>query len=67
MQARGEQDRLGESRQSGHGMEQYQHAGSQESPTGPDKSRQTGNGAANQQRQGRPDEPSSDAGSKRKG
>ena len=67
MQARGEQDRLGESRQSGHGMEQYQQAGSQESPIGPDKSRQTGNGAANQQRQGRPDEPASDAGSKRKG
>ena len=67
MQARGEQDRLGESRQSGHGMEQYQHAGSQESPTGPDNSRQTGVGAANQQRQGRPDEPSSDSGSKRKG
>ena len=65
MQARGEQDRLGESRQSGQGMEQYQHAGSQESPSGPDKSRQTGNGAANQQRQGRPDEPSSDSGSKR--
>ncbi|WP_208281654.1 hypothetical protein [Massilia oculi] len=67
MQARGEQDRLGESRQSGHGMEGYQHAGSQESPTGPDNSRQSGVGAANQQRQGRPDEPSSHSGSKRKG
>ncbi|WP_306394389.1 hypothetical protein [Telluria beijingensis] len=32
MQARGEQDRLGESRQSGNGMGQYQQ-GSQESPS----------------------------------
>lgn len=65
MQARGEQDRLGQQQQSGNGTEQYQHAGSQQSASGPDNARQTGAGSANQQRQGRPDEPSSDSGSKR--
>lgn len=39
VQARGEEDRLNASRQSGYGgMEQDQKAGSQESPTGPKKS-----------------------------
>jgi hypothetical protein len=65
MQARGEQDRLGQKQQSGNGMEQYQHAGSQQSASGPDNARQTGVGSANRQRQGSPDEPSSDSGSKR--
>ena len=65
MQARGEQDRLGQKQQSGNGMEQYQHAGSQQSASGPDNARQTGVGSANRQRQGNPDEPSSDSGSKR--
>ena len=65
MQARGEQDRLGEKQQSGNGIEQYQQAGSQQSASGPDNARQTGAGSANQQRQGSPDEPSSDSGSKR--
>lgn len=65
IQARGEQDRLGQKQQSGNGTEQYQHAGSQQSASGPDNARQTGAGSANQQRQGRPDEPSSDSGSKR--
>jgi hypothetical protein len=65
MQARGEQDRLGQKQQSGNGMEQYQHAGSQQSASGPDNARQTGAGSANRQRQGSPDEPSSDSGSKR--
>jgi hypothetical protein len=43
MQARAEESRLGQSRQSGYGgMQQDQHAGSQESPVGPPASRQTG-------------------------
>jgi hypothetical protein len=43
MQARGEEDRLNASRQSGYGgMEQAQHAGSQESTTGPQGSMQSG-------------------------
>ena len=43
MQARGEEDRLNASRQSGYGgMEQKQHAGSQESVTGPAGSMQSG-------------------------
>lgn len=43
MQARGEEDRLNASRQSGYGgMEQAQKAGSQESPTGPSGSMQSG-------------------------
>lgn len=65
MQARGEQDRLGQKQQSGNGMEQYQQAGSQQSASGPANARQSGAGSASQQRQGRPDEPSSDSGSKR--
>lgn len=49
MQARGEEDRLNASRQSGYGgMEQQQKAGSQESPTGPAGSLQTGAGGARQ-------------------
>jgi hypothetical protein len=43
MQARGEESRLGQPQQSGYGgMEQDQHAGSQESPIGPPGSQQTG-------------------------
>jgi hypothetical protein len=43
MQARGEEERLGQPQQSGYGgMEQYQHAGSQESPVGPPGSQQSG-------------------------
>jgi hypothetical protein len=43
MQARGEESRLGQPQQSGYGgMEQDQHAGSQESPVGPPGSQQTG-------------------------
>ena len=43
MQARAEESRLGEPQQSGYGgMEQDQHAGSQESPVGPPSSQQTG-------------------------
>jgi hypothetical protein len=42
VQARGEEDRLNASRQSGYGgQEQKQHAGSQESTTGPSASRQS--------------------------
>lgn len=68
MQARGEQDRLGQSQQSGSGgIEQYQHAGSQESPTGPANALQNGSGSDRQQRQGHPSEPSTHSGSKRKG
>lgn len=65
MQARGEQDRLGQSQQSGSGgLEQYQHAGSQESPTSPSGSQQSGGGSS---LQGRPDLPSSDSGSQKRG
>ena len=68
MQARGEQDRLGQSQQSGSGgIEQYQQAGSQESPTGPANALQNGSGSDRQQRQGHPSEPSTHSGSKRKG
>jgi len=68
IQARGEQDRLGQSQQSGSGgIEQYQQAGSQESPTGPANALQNGSGSDRQKRQGRPDEPATDSGSKRKG
>jgi hypothetical protein len=43
MQARGEESRLGQPQQSGYGgMEQDQHAGSQESPVGPPGSQQVG-------------------------
>jgi hypothetical protein len=56
MQAQAEQDRLGEPQQSGQGgIEQYQHAGSQQSDSG--------KGGA-QGLQGRPDLPASDYGSK---
>jgi hypothetical protein len=49
MQARGEEDRLNASRQSGYGgMEQQQKAGSQESSTGPAGSLQTGAGGSRQ-------------------
>ncbi|TFW30885.1 hypothetical protein [Massilia horti] len=62
MQARGEEDRLGEPRQSGYGgAEQYQHAGSQESPTGPPGSQQSG---PRHQPQKNPDEPPADVGSR---
>jgi hypothetical protein len=64
MQARGEEDRLGQPRQSGHGgQEQNQHAGSQESLTGPKGSQQTG-ASGSQQRGGGPDEPPVDMGSR---
>jgi hypothetical protein len=43
IQARGEESRLGQPQQSGYGgMEQDQHAGSQESPVGPPGAQQTG-------------------------
>lgn len=43
LRARREEERLGESRQSGYGgAEQSQRAGSQESPTGPARSQQSG-------------------------
>ncbi|WP_051110018.1 hypothetical protein [Massilia niastensis] len=64
MQARGEQDRLGQSRQSGSGMEQYQHAGSQESATGSSGSLQSGGGSS---LQGQADRSPPDAGSKQGG
>lgn len=55
MQARGEEDRLNASRQSGYGgMEQKQHAGSQESPTGPSGSMQSGGGSARRDQTGQP-------------
>lgn len=64
-EARSDEDRDAASRQSGHGgLEQKQHAGSQESPTGPSGNRQSG-AANNQQRQGNPGEAPSDAGSQR--
>ena len=56
MQAQAEQDRLGEAQQSGQGgIEQYQHAGSQQSDSGMGGSKGL---------QGRPDLPASDFGSK---
>lgn len=56
MQAQAEQDRLGEAQQSGAGgIEQYQHAGSQQSDSGQGGSKGL---------QGRPDLPPSDFGSK---
>jgi len=56
MQAQAEQDRMGEAQQSGQGgIEQYQHAGSQQSDSG------QGGGKG---LQGRPDLPASDFGSK---
>ena len=49
VQARGVEDRLNASRQSGYGgMEQQQKAGSQESPTGPSGSLQSGAGGSRQ-------------------
>jgi hypothetical protein len=64
MQARGEEDRLNASRQSGYGgMEQAQKATSQESPTGLSGSMQSAN---NQPRQGDPTaQPASDYGSRK--
>lgn len=62
MQARGEQDRLGQLQQTT-GMEQKQHAGSQESPIGPPGSRQW---SASSSPQGSVDQPASDYGSKRR-
>jgi hypothetical protein len=63
MQARGEEDRLNAPRQSGYGgMEQKQHAGSQESVTGPQGSEQSGKGGARQYDQKQ--EPASDYASK---
>jgi hypothetical protein len=63
MQARGEEDRLNASRQSGYGgMEQSQKAGSQESSTGPAGSMQSGSAP----RQGDPTaQPASDYGSRK--
>lgn len=64
-EARADEDREAAPQQSGYGgLEQKQHAGSQESATGPSGNRQSG-GADNQQRQGSPDESPSDAGSRR--
>lgn len=67
LRARREEERLGESRQSGYGgAEQSQRAGSQESPTGPARSQQSSAG----QGQGNPGEPPSDyggSGSNRRG
>ncbi|WP_338758534.1 hypothetical protein [Massilia sp. METH4] len=64
-EARADEDRDAAPRQSGYGgLEQKQHAGSQESPTGPSGNRQSG-AANNQQRQGNPGEAPSDAGSQR--
>jgi hypothetical protein len=64
MQARGEEDRLNASRQSGYGgMEQSQKATSQESPTGSSGSMQSAN---NQPRQGdQTAQPASDYGSRK--
>ncbi|MFL6674431.1 MAG: hypothetical protein ACJ8LG_14200 [Massilia sp.] len=65
MIARAEEDRLGEPQQSGYGgLEQKQHAGSQESVIGPPGSEQSGAADA-RQRQGAPDQPPSDSGSRR--
>ncbi|MBB3224202.1 hypothetical protein [Pseudoduganella umbonata] len=62
-EARADEDREAAPQQSGYGgLEQKQHAGSQESPTGPSGNRQSG-AANNQQRQGNPGEEPSDAGS----
>ena len=56
MQAQAEQNRLGEAQQSGAGgIEQYQHAGSQQSDSGVGGAKGL---------QGRPDQPASDFGSK---
>lgn len=56
MQAQAEQDRLGEAQQSGAGgIEQYQHAGSQQSDSGKGGAKGL---------QGHPDQPASDFGSK---
>jgi hypothetical protein len=63
VQARGEEDRLNAPRQSGYGgMEQKQHAGSQESVTGPQGSEQSGKGDARQHDQKK--DPASDYASK---
>lgn len=63
-EARADEDREAAPRQSGRGgLEQKQHAGSQESPTGPSGNRQSGE-ASNQQRQGDPGEARADAGSR---
>jgi hypothetical protein len=65
VRARGEEDRLNASRQSGYGgMEQKQHAGSQESPTGPQGSMQSGADMAWQLDQ--TNEPASDYASRKK-
>jgi hypothetical protein len=57
IEARAEESRLGLPQQSGYGgLEQDQHAGSQESPTGPPGSWQTGASGA-QQRHGSPNAP----------
>lgn len=62
-EARADEDRAAAPQQSGHGgLEQKQHAGSQESATGPSGNRQSGL-ANDQQRQGNPGESSADAGS----
>ncbi len=64
IQERAEEERLGEPRQSGYGgLEQYQHAGSQESPIGPSGSAQSGSGGERQP-MGRPEEQPTDAASK---
>ena len=63
-EARADEDREAAPQQSGYGgLEQKQHAGSQESATGPSGNRQSGV-ANNQQRQGNPGEAPSDAGSR---
>ncbi|HEX8605349.1 MAG TPA: hypothetical protein VF774_22075 [Pseudoduganella sp.] len=63
-EARSDEARSGSAQQSGYGgLEQKQHAGSQESPTGPSGNRQSG-AADSRQRQGSPAEAPSDAGSR---
>jgi hypothetical protein len=65
MKARAEEARRGEPQQSGYGgAEQNQHAGSQESPTGPPGASQSGASAA-PRGQGGAESPPSDSGSKR--
>jgi hypothetical protein len=65
IEARAEEVRLGEPQQSGYGgLQQDQHAGSQESPTGPPKEWQSGLSRSEQRQGGGPDAQSSSPGSK---
>lgn len=67
MQARAEEDRLGEGRQSGWGgLEQYQHAGSQQSQVAEPSSPAAGPTSAHEQRAGDVNQHSSDFVSKHK-